>query len=880
MNAELEELCAVLATGTSRQKRRCWQRLLHDGELWRGCEQVLREPGGAECLARVYDHLLSPWDRDPIIHYTGSDLHHVDEQVSAGGRIVSAAMVAALAVGSGPAAEMLRWARRAAGERYPVPSPAPLAPWPGALGNEDKIRLTFRSLSESCERDLAYIAAAQDAALSLLWNDPRQGAERRLHRLRVPVLLKGLADGHVIWLWLERLAGGFGQFFQASDTLFHPIQPDLCLALDSVWRSVASREGLSRDQDVRWWLGNLPRKLDGHGVLTPQPVEGRSIQGAAGVGLVLLLRDAQPDPNSVVSATLRPDLTLGPVNGIQGSATKLNAALELRTGAEQVTLIVSQADRLSATERLDWETRGLRVEAVHHLDEAVARVHKGGLGSADRHGRSTARAATAQSRGVTLICPLHPEAERLAATLERALRRVGTDVTRIERPAVDVQDVRIHERAIREAHLVVPLLTSDAGQRELLKYEVEFAVDCFRKYGYPQILPVWTCLPALGEDPLAAEMSRLPSLQWDGSSEKLISELEAALLDPARIPADPRSRDLFPPTGAVTLASPFYIPRETDALLAEALSRQDSIIRIKGARQMGKTSLLARGLQEAREQDVRVIFTDLQLLNDHQLASVDAFLQTLARWMIRQLDLSISLDKVWDPMQGASWNFREFICYEVLERIEGPLVWGIDEVDRLFGYPFGNEVFGTFRAWHNERATSPTLPWSRLTLAMAYATEAHLFITDLNQSPFNVGTRIALEDFTREQIAELNQRYGQPLTTRAEIERYWELLGGHPYLSHRGMHEMVSRSRSLVELAAAADAPDSPFADHLGRLLQLLVRDRELAEAIRAVLCGEPCPATDTYFRLWSAGVLSGRSPRHARLRCGLYESYLRKNLL
>ena len=44
-------------------------------------------------------------------------------------------------------------------------------------------------------------------------------------------------------------------------------------------------------------------------------------------------------------------------------------------------------------------------------------------------------------------------------------------------------------------------------------------------------------------------------------------------------------------------------------------------------------------------------------------------------------------------------------------------------------------------------------------MAIAYATEAHLFITDVNQSPFNVGTRLTVEDFTLSQVADLNERY-------------------------------------------------------------------------------------------------------------------------
>src|SRR5208337_1068517 len=54
--------------------------------------------------------------------------------------------------------------------------------------------------------------------------------------------------------------------------------------------------------------------------------------------------------------------------------------------------------------------------------------------------------------------------------------------------------------------------------------------------------------------------------------------------------------------GAVPLDSEFYITRPADGDLKSAICKRDSIVLIKGARQMGKTSLLARGMQIAREQ--------------------------------------------------------------------------------------------------------------------------------------------------------------------------------------------------------------------------------------------------------------------------------------
>jgi hypothetical protein len=163
---------------------------------------------------------------------------------------------------------------------------------------------------------------------------------------------------------------------------------------------------------------------------------------------------------------------------------------------------------------------------------------------------------------------------------------------------------------------------------------------------------------------------------------------------------------------------------------------------------------------------------------------------------------------------------------------------------------------------------------------MAYATEAHLFITDMYQSPFNVGTRLVLEDFTLAQVAELNCRYGSPLRDEAEVERYFRLVGGHPYLVRRGLHEMVTHGLDLAALGAQAAHDEGPFGDHLRRLLISLVQDAALCDVARGVMQGQPCPTAESFYRLRSGGPIIGDSAQDSRPRCQLYATYLKRHLL
>src|SRR5262249_51544290 len=156
----------------------------------------------------------------------------------------------------------------------------------------------------------------------------------------------------------------------------------------------------------------------------------------------------------------------------------------------------------------------------------------------------------------------------------------------------------------------------------------------------------------------------------------------------------------------------------------------------------------------------------------------------------------------------------------------------------------------------------------------------HLFITDVNQSPFNVGTRLTLEDFTVEQVAELNRRYGCPLADRLAVGRFHALVGGQPYLTRRGLDHVAQHATAFDALESTGDHDEGIFGDHLRRLLVTITQDPEALEAVRAILRAEAALSPALFYRLRSGGLLSGSSEHDFRMRCGLYEHYLRRHLV
>jgi hypothetical protein len=432
------------------------------------------------------------------------------------------------------------------------------------------------------------------------------------------------------------------------------------------------------------------------------------------------------------------------------------------------------------------------------------------------------------------------------------------------------------ERQICTADVVVLLLSATSIESEMLAHEVEVARDAARLDKKPRLLVVSVNFRAQLPEPFNSILSTVDGIHWTGAQddEQLRRDISEALEFSPRS----RSKELEAEGGAIPLQSKFYIERPTDQQFFDALRRRDSIVLVKGARQMGKTSLLARGLQLVRKMNVCVAYTDMQKLDSEDLSSPATLFSKLARLISRQVPLRCEPEKIWDP--SPSLNFEYFLQHDVLDRINGQFVWALDEVDRLFGCPFASDVFGLFRTWHNARATEPDLPWPRLTMAIAYATEAHLLITNPHQSPFNVGTRVTLSDFNLDEVAELNRRYDCPLRNEAHLDRFYHLLNGQPYLSHHGLNEMVANDLPFDEFAMRASSDEGPFADHLHRFLWILAQNEALRETIRRLLQGVAIPSDDDFYRLRSAGLLSGNTAREARPRCELYADYFARHLL
>ena len=479
---------------------------------------------------------------------------------------------------------------------------------------------------------------------------------------------------------------------------------------------------------------------------------------------------------------------------------------------------------------------------------------------------------------VLLYKPDSQPDEKVLHTLEARLRSLGHNVFVDNQAKISAPWAKSVEEPIRSADAVIAIVSPLSLRSEMFEYEIETAHDQFLHTGKPVLLPVRIRLDDPLEGAVGSILEPLHFFSWQGpeDDEKLLAELLSAITEPIRPRA--AAEILEPVGGAVLPESPFYVRRACDGVLIQALDACESILLVKGARQIGKTSLLAQGAKHSRETGRRVVMTDFQKFNNAQLSSDDVFYKLLCATLARQLKQPFDIDNNWPKVFGAGFNMENCLR-DLLDTTDEPLVWYMDEVDKLFTAPFASDFFGLVRSWHNSRSTEPDGPWRLLTIVIAYATEAHLFIQDLNQSPFNVGRKINLEDFNIQQTIELNDRYGGPLSSYAETETLHALIGGQPFLTRCALESLAAKRESMSSLLKHADADDGPFSDHLKRILISVSHLPEVSSFAQALLSGAVPEQQDAYNRLLSAGVVRQNPEGKPVFRCELYRRYLRRLL-
>jgi len=253
------------------------------------------------------------------------------------------------------------------------------------------------------------------------------------------------------------------------------------------------------------------------------------------------------------------------------------------------------------------------------------------------------------------------------------------------------------------------------------------------------------------------------------------------------------AKGIYTVGGAVQADQGIYITRRADDELF-SLCRSGTFAYVLTARQMGKSSLMVSTAERLGEVGIRSVIIDLEKFGTQTTA--EAWYLDLLDEIAEQLDLSADVVAWWQARShlGMAHRLVDFFLEVLLAEIAAPVIVFVDEIDTTLSLPFADDFYAAIRALYEARARTAAL--KRLSFVLIGVATPGDLIRDSKRTPFNIGQRVDLTDFSFEEALPFADGFGLS-SKHAQRLLSWALhwTNGYPYLTQRLCRTLATQSR-------------------------------------------------------------------------------------
>jgi AAA domain-containing protein/TIR domain-containing protein len=448
------------------------------------------------------------------------------------------------------------------------------------------------------------------------------------------------------------------------------------------------------------------------------------------------------------------------------------------------------------------------------------------------------------------------------------------------------------DRACEESRHTVLMITPESMASGWVDSEIKRVMHLDPAAWQRRLIPVQLETVAESDIPLSVRRLSRTNLTdpttWREQYHSLLKSLGITAKPLPDLPLIAMSRVIpfYQVGGTLPTDVPSYVKRAADDELYEQV-RAGEFCYVLTTRQLGKSSLMMRTAERLRAEGAHVAIVDLTGI-DTDSVTADQWYYGIAETIVDKLGLGTDLDAWWGrhgrlpPLQ----RWIRFLRDVALAETSGPVVIFVDEIDSTLGLPSAPDLFAGIRACYDSRARDAR--FRRLTFVLLGVAQPTDLIVDPKRTPFNIGTRIELTDFQRDEAWPLAEGLGPGSAERDEIlEKVLDWTDGHPYLTQKVCLRAAEDSRNglyptdiagIVEtefFAPGADRKEANLSFVRNRVANRGAMTMRLLKLYRRVLLGEPVkhePASAIQNELKLTGLVKAKPDGTLKVRNPIYE--------
>ena len=308
-----------------------------------------------------------------------------------------------------------------------------------------------------------------------------------------------------------------------------------------------------------------------------------------------------------------------------------------------------------------------------------------------------------------------------------------------------------------------------------------------------------------------------------------------------------------------------YVSRDADRQLAAIIEEMGRPGYILVSRQMGKTNLLLNAKREMESDDIIFVYIDISNPPDQSRDCfrniIDTALSSHSRIFLGLTDI-IRNDRDFSVRMPPNIEHEKELLL-LLRNVKGKLVIVIDEIDALTSTRYSDQLFAQIRSSYFASRTTYE-EYNRLTYILSGVIEPSNIIKDKNKSPFNIGDKIYLDDFTYSEFLSLTDKINVKLANDA-IDQVFCWAKGHPRMSWDIMSELenIALMGTEVNKETVDDVVNKLYLftfdkAPIDNIRYIVESDREVRDAIVTIRYNKGESINDSVkSKLYLAGIIS-----------------------